>query len=314
MAVFRAAPASPAADADLRTGLAAALAAFLIWGVAPLYFAAVSFAGPLEILSHRICWTVLLMVALVMVTRRGRELRAVLAAPTRWPVYLATTLLVSGNWGLFIYSIQSGQLMQASLGYYINPLVYVLLGVVFLGERLNRGQGAAVGLAAMAVLTLTIWAGVVPWIALTLAISFGLYGLLRKRAGIDPVVGLLVETLLVAPIALGFLVLLGAEGHVDDGFGPAVLLMLSGVVTGAPLVLFMMGAARLRLSTIGLMQYIAPSLQFVIAIWVFGEPFSLAWGAAFALIWGALAIYTAATLRPPATADCPSEGSGTDRG
>ena len=247
-------------------GVAAAGGAFFIWGIAPLYFGLVDQVPAIEVLAHRIFWTTVLLGLGVALLGRGHEILAVLRAGggTR-RAYLLSTTLVSLNWFVFIYAIQTDRLLHASLGYYITPLVNVAMGVAFLSERLSWKQALSVGLATLGVANLVVFYGTLPWIALALAASFGTYALVRKKARIDPLVGLLVETLAVTPLAFGFLAWLAVTGmghfgpeSVGDGWGMSALLVLAGPVTGIPLVLYMMGAARLRLGTMGLMQYSAP--------------------------------------------------------
>lgn len=276
------------------TGLAAATGAFLLWGlVAPVYFKLLAGIGPLEIVANRVLWTVLLVGAFVLAARGPAAVVRAVGTWRRLGILAVTTVLVSCNWLVFIYATISGQMLQSSLGYYINPLVNVLLGVVFLHERLSRQQTVAVAVAAAGVLSLVLWYGVVPWIALALAVSFGVYALVRKTAAIEPITGLLVETGLLIPLAAGYLLWLGPQGTLAGGdIGTMVLLMLSGPVTAVPLVLFMVGAARLKLSTIGLLQYIGPTGQLVLGVLVYGEHFTPAHAVAFGCIWVALALYS----------------------
>lgn len=259
-----------------------------------MYFRALKGVAPLEIAAHRALWSLVLLAGIVVVARRGPALRTLLGHRRQLGVLVATTLLVSGNWLLFIWAVNEGRLLEASLGYFINPLVNVLLGVVFLGERLRRAQQVAVALAAAGVSVMIFTLGHLPWISLTLAASFGAYGLLRKRFAIDPVVGLMVETGLLTPFALAFLAWKAAEG---TGAGVSWLLVASGVVTAVPLILFTEGAARLKLSTLGLMQYLAPTGQFLIAVFAFGEPFTATHAVTFGCIWASLALYSADALR-----------------
>jgi chloramphenicol-sensitive protein RarD len=210
-------------------------------------------------------------------------------------LYTVTTALVTTNWGLFIWAVNSDHIVQTSLGYYINPLVNVLLGMLFLGERLNRKQALSVGLATLGVVSLLVNLGELPWISLTLATSFGFYALIRKKAAIDPLVGLLVETAMLTPLALAYLLWLWGDDTATFSLqapGMASLLIISGVITALPLIFFNLGAQRLKLSTVGLMQYLAPTLQLAIGVLVFGEAFTKAHGIAFGLIWLALAIYS----------------------
>jgi chloramphenicol-sensitive protein RarD len=278
---------------DQAKGLGYALAAYLAWGLLPLYFKALQGVPALEILSHRVVWSLLLLAALL--ARRGRGAR--FGEPFRrrkLPTLAATTLLISTNWLVYIWAVQNGRIVEASLGYFVNPLVNVLLGTFFLGEHLSRRQAGAVAVAAAGVLVLVVRAGTFPWISLVLAISFGLYGLLRKRAAIDAVGGLFAETALLAPAALIFLGGRAAGGVGAFGATPArtALLVAAGVVTALPLVWFTLGVHRLRLATMGLVQYVAPTGQFLIGVLVYREPFGAAHAAAFALIWLSLALYS----------------------
>jgi len=276
------------------TGFAAATGAFLLWGlVAPVYFKLLTGIGAVEIVAHRVVWTVLLVGVLVLAVRGPAAVVRAVGTWRRLGILAVTTALISVNWVIFIYATISGQMLQSSLGYYINPLVNVLLGVVFLHERLSRRQMAAVAVATAGVLCLVLWYGVVPWIALALAATFGVYALVRKKAAIEPVTGLLVETGLLVPLALGYLLWLGPEGaFTTGGAGTAFLLVLAGPVTAVPLVLFMVGAARLKLSTIGLLQYIGPTGQLILGVLVYGEVFTPAHAVAFGCIWLALALYS----------------------
>jgi chloramphenicol-sensitive protein RarD len=240
-----------------------------------------------------VVWSVLLLAGLLA----WRRDRAAFTAPFRvgrLPLLAATTALIAGNWLLYIWAVNAGRVLEASLGYFVNPLVNVLLGVLFLGERLNGRQRLAVAVAGAGVLVLVLRAGHVPWIALALALSFGLYGLLRKRAAIPAVGGLFAETALLAPAAL---LLLGARGLAGEGAfgaspGRTLLLLAAGPVTALPLVWFTVGVHRLRLSTMGLVQYLAPTGQFLLAVALYREPFTAAHAAAFGCIWASLAIYS----------------------
>jgi chloramphenicol-sensitive protein RarD len=282
-----------------RVGLAFGLAAYLAWGLLPLYFRALHGVPPLEILAHRITWSVLLLAGLTSWFRRWPEVVRPLSTWRGRLTLLATTSLISVNWGVYIWAVHAGRVLESSLGYFINPLVNVLLGVLFLGERLTRRQLVAVGLAGLGVAALVVSAGTLPWVALVLAASFGFYGLLRKRARIDAVAGLFSETALLAPAAVAGLAWLAArgEGHLGGAPGTSALLVAAGVITAQPLIWVAIGVQRLRLSTIGLLQYVAPTMQFSIAVFVFGEPFTAAHGVAFACIWASLALYTWDVLR-----------------
>ena len=285
-------PPAPAPDSRL-TGFLYGLGAFGFWGLTPIYFKAVGQVPALEVMAHRVVWAMLLMFALLLWKQRLRELSLELGNPRRLLFYAVTALLVSTNWLIFIWAIQQNRLLEASLGYYINPLVNVFLGMLFLHERLNVRQIVAVTLAAIGVLNLMLAHGTFPWIALALAFSFGFYGLLRKKARVDVMLGLTVETILLTPFALAFLVLLGANG----AFGRAnmetdLLLAAAGIVTAVPLLCFLQATQRLALSTVGLMQYLAPTLNFLLAVLLYDEPFTLSHLITFVCIWIALAIYS----------------------
>ncbi len=277
------------------------LAAYFWWGLAPLYFKAVGHVPPDEILAHRILWSCLLLGLILW--RRGelREVGAVARDRRLLTTLAASTVLIAVNWFVFIWAIANGRLLQASLGYFINPLVNVVLGVVILKERLRRPQAAALALAAVGVALMGLRVGGIPAVSLVLAVSFSLYGLLRKQAPVGGVVGLAVETGLLAPVALLYLVWLGGEGRLVFSRLDArtdLLLAAAGVITALPLVWFANAARRLRLSTVGILQYLSPSLQFLLAVAAFGEPFALGELASFGLIWAGLAIYTVDAVRP----------------
>lgn len=281
---------------DALTGMLNALGCFSLWGLFPIYFKLLHQVPALEVLAHRVLGSALLLLALMLLQGRGRALWAEVRAGRRLGFYLLTTLLISGNWLLYIWAVQNGRILEASLGYYINPLVNVLLGVLFLHERLNARQWTAVAIAALGVLVLVIGYGVLPWISLTLALSFGSYGMLRKRAGFNPMLGLSVETLLIAPVALLFLGILALRGEGALGMGDGwtdLLLLAAGPITVAPLLMFLEATQRLPLSTVGLVQYLTPTLQFLLAITLYRETFTGIHLAAFSCIWLALALYSA---------------------
>jgi chloramphenicol-sensitive protein RarD len=285
---------------ESRRGFLLGVAAYGLWGLFPLYWPLLEPAGAVELLAHRVAWSAVTMVVLVALLRRGRHVRALLASPrTRWLLVVAAAL-ISLNWGMFIYGVNSGQVVEVSLGYFINPLVTVLAGVVVLGERLRPAQWAALGLAAAAVVGLTIGVGSPPWIALTLAFSFAGYGLVRKKADVGAIEGLGVETLLVVPLALGYLWWLGAAGQAQSLEGwpwHLVLLATSGLVTALPLLCFGGAATRIPLTTLGLLQYLTPTLHFLIGVAVYGEAMSTARWVAFGVIWFALVVFSVDSLR-----------------
>ncbi len=276
-------------------GFAYAASAFLIWGLSPIYWKALVAVPAFEILMHRMIWSFLLLTPLVLLQGRGREFIQAITTFKTLLILLGTTLLVGCNWFLFIWAINSGHILQTSLGYYINPLVNVLLGVVFLGERLRKMQLAAVGLAFSGVFYLTVSYGQFPWVSLALAFTFGLYGLIRKVAPVSPLVGLTLETLLLSIPALAYLIFLdgtGAGAFLRTDATTSLLLMGAALVTGLPLLLFTNGAKRLHLTTIGFLQYIAPSCTFLLAILVYREPLHTSQLLTFLLIWSALALYS----------------------
>lgn len=274
--------------------------AFLAWGFSPIYWKALQSVPALEIVAHRVVWSFIFLAVLILVQGRWSEFRSVLVQLRTLLVLSLTTLLVSANWLLYIWAVNAGHLLQASLGYYINPLVNVLLGMVFLRERLRRPQTLAVLLACTAVLFRSVTFGQFPWIALTLGFSFGLYGLIRKIAPVGSLVGLTVETLLLTPLSLTYLAYLEMNGVGTLLHGSATLDALlagTGVFTAVPLLLFNLGARRINLSTLGLMQYTAPSGMFLLAVFAYGEPFTAVQVWTFVLIWVALAIYSVDSLR-----------------
>ena len=289
-------PSRPQDEARRRAsvGAAYALAAFGFWGANPIYFKAVDHVPALEVLAHRVVWSVLLLALLVGLGRRWRVVVAALADRRTVLMLLLSTLIISLNWLVYIWAVNVERVLETSLGYYINPLVSVLLGVAVLGERLSPWQGVAVLLAACGVANLALGVDRFPWVALVLAFSFGIYGLIRKTVRIESVDGLFVETGMMLPFALAYLLYLALFGQ--GSFGTAdrsqdLLLALSGIVTAAPLIWFTSAARRLRLSTVGFFQYIAPSGHFLLAVFAFGEPFTASHLITFLLIWTALAIF-----------------------
>ncbi len=280
---------------DALLGFFTAAGAFLIWGVSPIYWKELHPVPAIEIVTHRVVWSLVLLLPLLAVPASRRELGAAARNASRVATMLATTLLISTNWLIFIWAVNHGHVLQTSLGYYMNPLVNVLLGVIFLRESLRPLQLAAVLLAATAVLSLTVTYGTFPWIALTLAFSFGFYGLIRKTVPLSSVVGLFMEMLLLAVPAAAYLIhldRLGTGAFLHLGLKIDGLLVATAFFTAVPLILFTLGARRLHLSTLGFLQYLAPTCFFLCAVFVFHEPVSTAQIVTFGLIWAALALYS----------------------
>jgi len=275
-------------------GLAAGAAAFTIWGLFPVYLYPLRGVPALQVIAHRIIWSCLFLVAWLLLRGELGDLRATLARPALLARLALTATLISINWLVYVWAVTHSHVVDTSLGYYINPLVNVLLGVIVLRERLNRAQWTAIGLAALAVLYLALLAGRPPWIAGTLAVSFSLYGFVRKVISVEALPGLTTETLLLMPLAAGYLAWCqwaGSGALTTQGAGVAALLIGSGLVTAIPLFLFAYGARLLPYSTVGVLQYIAPSLQLLCGVVLYRESFGPARAAGFALIWAALLIY-----------------------
>jgi chloramphenicol-sensitive protein RarD len=278
--------------------LAAGVAAYVLWGLFPLYWPLLRPAGAVEILAHRIVWSVLFAAGLLALTGGFAWLRTLGGRRAR--LLALAAVLITINWGTFIHGVNAGHVVEVALGYFINPLVTIALAVGVLGERLRRLQWVAVSIAVVAVVVLTVDYGHPPWIALTLALSFGLYGLIKKRAGVDGVQSFTFESALLAGPALVYLLWLGAAGRgtfTTEGAGHIALLIAGGAATAAPLMLFGIAAIRVRLTTIGLLQYLAPTLQFLIGVLIDGEPMPVSRLAGFALVWIALAISTYDAVR-----------------
>jgi len=289
-------------NSEGRRGIGFGLGAYLLWGIFPLYFRLLDRSGAVEILLHRVLWSLVSCLLLIAIGRSWSELRVVLRSPRQTLVLGAAATAVALNWGVYIYAVNSGQVVEGSLGYFINPLVTVALGVVVLRERLRTTQWAAVGIGVIAVIVLTVDYGHVPVIALTLAASFGLYGLLKNRIGgaVGAVAGLTTETLLLAPfamVAVGVLTARGDSSFAENPPWQALLLASTGLITVLPLLLFASAARRVPLSTMGLLQYLTPVLQLLCGVLLLDEHMPVSRWAGFALVWTALALLTFDSLR-----------------
>lgn len=283
----------------MRTGMLYAALSYIMWGLFPMYFKALQAIPPFEILVHRMLWSLVFVLVVLALRRQWSWLRAVLRQPKVLAGFTLSSLLLAANWLLYIWAVNNNHVVDASLGYFINPLVNILLGLLLLKERLRPLQWVATALAAAGVAWLTWQAGHPPWIGLALAFSFGGYGLLRKTATLGPLEGLSLETLLLFPIACAYLLYLSASGHNSFLTASAPmqwLLVAAGPITAVPLLLFAAGARRIPLSLLGLLQYLSPSLQLLLGVWLYHEPFGGARLAGFVAIWSGLALYSAEGL------------------
>jgi len=284
---------------ELRRGFLLGLAAYGMWGAFPLYFPLLEPAGALELLAQRVLWSAVTMVLLLVGLRKVGSLRRILRNRRQVGLLLVAACVIAVNWGVFIWGTTNGRVIEVSLGYFVNPLVTVLIGVLVLRERLRTLQWAALALAGVAVLLLTVDYGRPPWVSLALACSFGTYGLVRKLAGVGAFEGLTFESLALAPLAgayVGWLALTGASTFGTEGPVHALLLASAGLVTAVPLLCFGAAATRVPLVTIGLLQYVAPTLQFLLGLLVFGEDMPAERWLGFGLVWLALVLLTAETL------------------
>lgn len=282
----------------MNKGVLYAFSAYLLWGFFPIYFKLISIVPPLQILAHRFFWSFIFLIILIVALGQFKRLQTSLNRRILVSYFIAGAILAV-NWGTYVYAVNSGHVLESSLGYFINPMVSVLLGVIFLKERLRLMQWIPVGLAAIGVIYLTVMFGAIPWISLVLAFSFGLYGLIKKLSPLDSLPGLTLETGMIFLPALAFLGIqeangLGSFGH--TGWMTAILLAITGVVTAVPLLLFSAGARRINLSTIGILQYITPSIQFFLGTLVYKEPFDVHRLVGFVLIWVALIIFSGEML------------------
>ena len=282
-------------------GYGYALGAYALWGLMPVYFKAVAGTSALEVLAHRVLWAFVMLLGVGLRLDRLAELRRAVGDRGALARLSLSTLLIAANWLIYIWAVFGGRIVEASLGYFLTPLVSVSLGVVVLKERLERPVGVALAIAFLGVLWLAVLSSRPPWISIGLALSFGSYGLVRKLVhGVGAVPGLTVETGLLAPLALGYLLVARAQGSLAFGRGGTardVLLLLAGPITAIPLLFFAGAVRRLPLSSLGLLQYVSPSVQFLLAVLVYGEPFTAVRIVAFGLIWLALAVFAAHSLR-----------------
>lgn len=290
-----------------RGGFPLGLAAYALWGVLPIYFKALSGISPVDIVAHRVLWSLPFLALLITVARGWNKVRSVARRPKTLAMLTLTALLIGANWLLYVYAVTGGHILAASFGYYLNPLANVLLGRFVLRERLSRLQWLAVAVAAAGISVLAAGALGQLWISLTLCITFALYGLLRKIVPADAVTGLAVETTILFPLAIAWLGWLLAASQPVMGFSnrDAGLLLLAGIVSTTPLILFTAAARRLPYSTLGMLQFAAPTLQFLIAVLLYGEPFTTAHAIAFPAIWAALALYVVALIRAPRLPQAP---------
>lgn len=287
-------------QSDIRTGFLYGAAAYGIWGLFPLYWPLLEPTGAFEILAHRMAWSLITVAAVLAVTRRWAWIRPLLRQPRRLAMIAVGAIVISVNWAIYIWAVNAGHVVETSLGYFINPLVVIALGVLVMRERLRPAQWVAVGVGAAAVVVLAVGYGKLPWIALGLAASFGTYSLVKKKVGLGGLESLAAETAFQFLPALGFLIFLGARGQstfASAGTGHALLLAVSGLITAVPLVSFGMAAVRLPLSVLGMLQYLAPVFQFALGLFVFHEAMPAERWAGFGLVWLALALLTWDALR-----------------
>lgn len=285
-------------DSATKSGILYGISAYLLWAVAPLYFKTIDHIPALDILSHRILWSFVVVIVLMTLLRKWQDVRRTLNKKVLAAIFISA-ILIATNWGTYIYAVNSQQLLSASLGYYINPLVSIVLGMIFFKDRLDRPKQWAAWLCLFAVVFEVIQFGRLPWIALTLALSFGLYGLVRKKIALDSFTGMTLETAILLPYALVQLHWFGADiGFLQSGeWGASLLLMASGPVTMVPLMCFAAAANRVSLVTLGFFQYIGPSAMFMLAVFLYDEPFTPAKLVTFGLIWAALAILVLSSIK-----------------
>ncbi len=291
---------TPDAKPPLNRGVIYGASAYVTWGIIPIFWKYLAHVGAVEIVAHRIVWTLIFALAALSAWGRMSKLWAALRNPKVVLTLVASALLIAVNWGIFIWAVTVDRIIDTSLGYYINPLVSFVLGVFWLGERLTKFQLIAIALAVLGVVNQTVAIGYLPWISLALAVSFGIYGLIRKTVAVESLEGLTIEAIILMPVSLAYIVYMvwtqqGAYMHV--GLATDLLLILAGPLTAIPLLLFAAGARLVRLSTMGFLQYLAPSISLMIAVFVYHEPFTQAHAVTFALIWSALALVSWEALR-----------------
>jgi len=285
---------------DSLRGLGFALTAYVLWGFLPIFMKALAHISPAEVIAHRVIWSLPIAGVVLWATGRTGDLMVALRTPKMLLMGAATAALITINWGIYVWAIGAGHALDAALGYYINPLFSVFLGAMLLGEKLSLSQKWAIALAALVVIVLTLEAGKLPLVALGLTISWGAYAYLKKSLPIGPNQGFFLEILILTPFALGYILwaeITETSHFIAGSTSDTVLLLCCGLVTAVPLMIYANGAKLLRLSTIGILQYIAPTMIFLTAVFVFGEPFGTARMIAFPMIWAALVIYTASMLR-----------------
>jgi len=286
---------TPEEQTNAKKGVLLAIGAYTMWGIAPIYFKTITFVPALEILSHRVIWSFFFLAIIIHFSHQWRNVVSIFQSKSKMLYLIATALLIGANWLIFIWAINANHMLDASLGYYINPLINVVFGMLFLGERLRKLQWFAVALAAIGVAIQIVVFGSVPVVAFALAISFAFYGLLRKKVSVNGQTGLFIETLVLIPAALIYLAWFAdsaTSSMTNNEFNLNVLLISAGIVTTLPLLCFTGAATKLKLSTLGFFQYIGPSLMFLLAVLIYGEAFSTDKAITFTFIWGALVVFS----------------------
>ncbi len=291
---------TPRTAQETKYGFMAALSSFLLWGLLPIYWKSLVSVSPFEILCHRIIWSLLFIAVILTAKKRWLETFSPLKSPKNIGILILSSLCIGSNWLLYIWAVNSGHILETSLGYYINPLVNVMFGFAFFKERPSRMQYIAIGLATMGVINSVISYGELPWISLLIAMTFALYGVLRKIAVVESLPGLFLETAILTPVALYYLLHLNSMGQLAFLNGPPridLLLVGAGAITALPLIGFAFGARRLRLTTLGILQYASPSIAFTLGVCVYNEPFGIGHLVTFGFIWSGLAVYTVDSVR-----------------